>query len=1673
MAEKGSVYQKGGGGTNFEQLVQSAFLTTLIIQGNAPCIPSNKIIEVSFQCTNRGYETDDLLVIAESSIGRHRLIAQIKNNLTFTSSNAKFIEVIKAFWIDFNNEQKFDKTKDRLLIIISGLNKHERNHLKSILNWAKTHATESDFYSEVKRISGKQKILEVFSECLKLANNGVEVNKEDIWCFLRCLDVLEYDFQNEGSTHRTYFLNLIKLSKRQSSELNEQEIWRNIVAFSAELNSNGGSVTSESIQQKPIYKYFDPQTLSPYFKSIEKLEKDSQSILLPIKNTIGGLHLKRPELLQKLTEAIDNNQITIVTGKPGIGKSAIVKDLLKSKINSSSFFVFHADQFNVSQLANVFSNQGINESLNDILSCISLLPDKVIVIDSLEKLLEGDSENAFKQLLFFVKQFPKIKIIGISRRYAIDLLFQKFEMVVSRLGIVETLSLNQKELRLLEDEFPQLNGVLQNSKLQKLLERPKYLDFVISAIERDNEDYTEVTISQFREKLWNSLVKNSSHRIKGLPAKREDAFIQIAVTRAKKMKLFIKPVGVDEEAIDYLENDEIIFQENLNRKYSPTHDILEDWALIKYIDSIEENLSSSKELFETLANQPAIRRAFRLWVEDNLVENQEKVFQFIRISLQDKTINKYWADELLVAIFKSEDCVLFFQRFEKELLEKNANLLNRCIRLIRTACKERNIINKESTLLIPIGSGWREAIHFIVNNLEKLNTYRIPICNLIFDWEYKTLFNAQIEDTEKENVKSIVISFISQIENGDSFWDGKYRKNQIDRLISLLFNLASIAKAEITTLINRSFEKQKDNSTNWRIKSFYKKIIEKSLSGLATQNIVKELPELIISTAWKAWKFKVPEEKKDKYFPYNNPIDENTCWGIGFNNHNFYPSGIYKTPLYNLLRFHPILGLEFIVNFLNYCIDFYRNSNYEHKYEMWQVEMLFPNGEKKLLWASSVLWQAYRGLSVTHYAIISLLISLEKHLLELAKIKTETSRSSLHFVFDYLICNTNNIAIISVLASVAQAHPKEVGEKMLPLFSVLEFYDWEITRYSQEFSSSTFRDYDIPFAQEENNNFNQLPHRKKYRNGLQGLVIDCQINLKTWNEDIHKIFDQLWQNIDEKGIIKKKQLNEIDLRKWEATESHGEHKGIIIQPKYEEDVSNFVNQGKSAFEAQNLSAGYFNLLRTAYEDKETIGFEKWKEICDYYQSKDSWYDSPITLSVIGLSRFQNKLNLNHKKWCIDKIIDTISLIIQNKNNIELNIERKYNFMEEEIALSSFHYIFQNVQEDEKRNSILLLMAQLFLVRNSAYPTTKEYTSYLRSHFFSIYPLYSKRLWKSLLLYSKNQKSPNLYDNHNRANKIIKKKEPEFLIENLNYLDVVIDFEEMNLETCLVWFLPNAFLVIPFDTDDKDYLEFIEKFLNLIIEDIQLEQGSSYTGNKEIRQINYKKLHACQLSFAEIVIQTDWSFAQKLIDILFDALSIDVSRIRHGEDLFDFINQVFTYVLLITYDAAYEDHKQKIYPNIEKRFWKVWKYLVEKIKVSKNYALLQVLFCNWRHMDNHMKPFLALANDSTFFRQMISDFQGKGISQYLIKLFSGIGKDYLPNGLHWLVEALKKESFQEPLITTSAKELVKIIYYNYISQIKNDKKLIADFIWMLDQMIDLGSSEAYIFRENVIVYKKEI
>ncbi len=1680
MADKGSVFQKGGGGTNFEQAIQTAFLTTLIIRGNAPLNFANEIIEVAFQTTNRGYETDDLLVVAKSAIGQHRLLVQIKNNITFTTDNALFKEVIKAFWKDYNSTALFDKAKDRLIIIKSGFTKEERNHLKLLLDWANTHATDTDFVTEANRIKGKKVRLDFFRESLKEVNNNIALTDKEIWEFLKCFDVLEYDFTNQNSVDEIYFLNLIKLCKSNETTSNEKEIWASISSFVSKLNKDGGSVTIESITNEELYKHFDTKKLSPYFKSIEKLRRDSEVILLPLKNTIGGLHLDRKNISQSISDSVNNFQFTIVTGKPGVGKSAEIKDVLKNEFPSASIFVFRADQFNEPHIANVFSSQGVNETLQDIFSCISLIPDKIIFIDSLEKLLETDPECAFKQLLALLKQFPDIKIIGSSRKYAVDLITQKFGIDKMELGNAEVLPLDENELNIVAKKFPQLLGVLKNEKIKKLLQSPKYLDFAILALNKSDDDYANISLTEFKDKLWNSLVKDSTNRTKGFPAKREDAFMEIAINRAKEMKLFTRTVNGDKEAIDLLENDEIIFQENENRRYSPTHDILEDWALVKYVSSKYDEFPIPKELFENLGTEPAIRRAFRLWVEDYLIDDDNKVNELIRASINNNSIDKYWADEILIAVFKSENCASFFSAFETELLVNRTpyHFLNRCLHLIRTACKESNINDGGSSLLLPVGSGWKEALIFIDKHITKLEFLSPNICNFLFDWKYLLMFQySQTSEEEKLAAKKIVIYYLNILESAEDYWKQGFVVGRAKELVSVLYQLAEIAKQEITDLMERAFN-EKETRGFWRQDSFYKDVITKSVSGLGNQILVENLPELVVKTAWREWKLNPMEDSKianSLQIP-NRSLRREEYWGIE-DNFTFFPSGIYKTFLYNMLWFHRDIGLKFIVDFINYSVEFYVSVKSSNRNNLIEVEIQLNDGTNKKLWGSWELWASYRGLSVTNYLIESLLMSLEKYLLETAERKTMRSKEILKSTYDYLILNCNNVSVVSVLTSVAIAFPEEVEEALLPLLSVKEFYDWDLTRAirESESNSNAFEDRNISFAQEERLRMNQLPHRQKYLRGLRDFIGEYQLSIRKLNKEIHFVFDKLNKEILKEDIVWKKTLTEIDIRNLRVGEYDAALGGFPIQSEYSTEVVDFINSDAKHFEKQSKSLNTSAIIKNAFEQKEHMDYKTWKDCFKLYSKKGGlnlFFDRPISLAILGLRDFSEDLGKKEKNWCVKTLNNSISAILKDTFEGNLGIMRNYNLMEKQIALSAFHHLFNNCEEEGERYTLISTMIYLLFAPFSVHEVDKILV-YVREVFFKMYPKEGKIIWIGLIKLSRyRNENQYFYDDYDTERlKENRLKEKDFIQSNSSSKDVSLDMNQIDLENCDGHILARAFAITPYDSEEDIFPDFIKHFISLLFRELNYDHHYSPQGRGQTKRITVEATIDAERYLSEILLKANSNLSTQLFDLLISPIySEDIKDGKLKYEISEFLKKIFNKVIYLLDDIIAGSTNEVFNQDLIIKFWNLWEYFFNdaKKRVNPFFTSILLLGIDWKAESSHWR---VLDNKSTFYYELVRAF-GKDNTQVLVDLFSSAGeKTFLPEGISWLVEIYEEDlNTVVSLNTIGGERLIKRLFHNHISKIKNNKKLIEDFVWILDRMVDRGSSDAYFFRENVITYK---
>ncbi|RIV19397.1 ATP-binding protein [Fibrisoma montanum] len=1679
-----SVFSKGGGGTVFEQSVQTAFVTTLLVRGKVPGLPTGEITEVAFQTTRLGFCTDDLLVKVRSHQGEHQLLAQVKHNLTISVKNKTFEEVMTAFWQDFTNASVFNPVFDRLLVIKSEMTQVDKRDTVVLLNWAKSKASADDFYQEVKRIDSKVQVLKVLSDVLQKANNGQVVDQERVWQFLRCLVILEYDFGQESSNSETNFLNLIRLAKNQTVTVSEKEIWTAVYAFVARLNKDGGSVTLNSLQTELFATYFDPVRLHDSYAAIKKLQEDSQAIIGPLKNTIANLHLDRSLLRDKLTEHINDHKFTIIIGEPGAGKSALVKEVLLDSTPDTVALTFKADQFNQSHLSQVFSGLGVSDGLVQLSACLSAIPKKIVAIDSFEKLLEGDSDNAFRQFMHILEGVKDVRVVATSRIYAVDLLIQKYAL--TNVSVLEVPLLTEGEDGEFEQvlvAFPQLHPLAANPKIRQVLRSPKYLDYTVQWVSKTTDNVNELTLTDFKNRLWQHIVENHVVIRNGMPAKRSKAFIEIALRRAQRMVLYAEPDQADAAAIDELVNDNVLTKQANEHKYTPSHDILEDWALAKHIRQLWENHVEPEAFYQHIGNKPALRRAFRLWTEDMLRQQPGIIFQLVRDTRQQATIEPYWADEVLIAIFRSDDSAAFFTEFESELLQDQAQFLQRALHLLRTACKERRPGNN-STFLYPVGSGWEAALSFVQQHLAQLDSLQTLVIGLLIDWSYNLQLSSSkdLSTNEIRTVKNILFTYLARIENNAENWRKEPLKGKVNALIDVAFELTQYAQEEVHTLLQRAMPGPNDRYEH-HPRSFYGHIRKMALSGIYSRPLTRFLPDQVIAMARAVWVRKERPKVNhsllgEDYEADHDWFDQGKLYGLESHLHAN-PPGIYKTPILDLLLFSRQHGLDFVLEMVNYCTGQYVRSARAKDDVPIQVDVVLPDGSVTQQWGNQVLWQAYRATVVSSDLLESILMSLEKYLFDTAALKTDVSRNSLRQMFAYLLRRSNSVAISSVLVSIAMAYPEEVGEAMLPLLGTREFYQWDVRRSLDDRAGAlAVVDFEIEFAQQERINSNQLPHRKHYAGGLSEFVRHMQFNVRTLNKAIHEQFDRLKQEAQGEDVHWRKLLNEIDSRQWELRDYDEALGGFIVEPNYEPDVQVIVDEYKPRQEWVDQAWKDTTWIGNVHGKKNGVvaDYELWKTIFDRYYSTDSFdkmYDRPVMLAIIGLRDLNSKLTEEQRKWCFEVVFVVVESLIQvvEGQRYHIDYELSVSPFEYEPALTSLPILLKVADEHEVQQMVIRLLFQVLI---TYFPNHKmePILASLREQLWEIDTSVANHVWQSLIGFAQLRKfhekdELRLYHDEELQRQVAKAEE-EFIIEvALGQASSDINYEQISLTTWDSHLLTRAVMMLPFNTQEERHLSYKKLFILLFLKGLDKEDNQDEWLNRRPLIYDGDRI-SLQQWFRDYLLHCNHEGGADVLERLFQQL---LSTKFHGSNSYEFVQLTLRMMISELGQIVY-NNPEPLAKQVTANFWRIWErfYIINKRAGKRLFSDLLFLDIIWEEAWTHWIP---LEGKRAFFKRITDDF-GQHDVRPLVKLLSTVGdQTLLPDGLRWVVNIVKKYPTNlSALSHSSAEKLINRLYQRYINVLRNEVSLLNDFVWLLDQMTDLGSSQAYITRENLITYKSQ-
>jgi hypothetical protein len=1194
----------GGAGTFFEQHVDAYWLAQLLVGAISPILHDCAVVEVHLQTEHLGWHTDDFLIVGQNGSGdRRKLAGQVKRTFTVSATDDECKKAVQDFWKDFRNPQQFSLATDRFaLVTLRGTNTL-LEHFSGLLDCSRAAHDGADFeqrlatpgFLSAKAVHYCEDIRTIIGE-----TEGRSICAAEVWPFLRVLHVLSLDLNSATRQTEAMIKTLLAHTTDEQDAIGAAE-----ASWNALLREVG-----EGMPGARSYQHDDlPEVLRQRHallgaaeqRALRALNDHSALILGGIRSTIGSdLHLGRGRLVQQVIEQLESTQVVLISGAAGSGKSVIAKEAIGILATDHFAFSFRAEEFAHPHFDETLQSNQIPANAATLGAILASQDRKILLVESVERLLEKSTRDAFTDLLTLVARDKSWRLVLTCRNYSADLVRACFLGTTSVGHSVVTIPpLDDKELEEVEAAYPMLARPLANAALRRLLRNPYFLDKALQ-IPWSAQRPLPQSEREFRALFWQEIVRADHYAASGMPRRRESAFVQIALRRARALTLYATCGDLDLEVVDGLRHDSLIVSSQQSGVLvAPAHDVLEDWAILQWIEEqYAIHGGSVRELSAAIGIHPAVRRTYRKWVTELVEQDPEAADGLFQAAMRDGELPAHFRDDTLVSLLRSPVSAAFLERHSAELFANDKQLLQRVIHLLRVACVTtpdwlETSAAPASLFNVPDGSAWACVLRLVQTHLR---SFAQEDCSLLLgfieDWARGVSWQAPYPEGA-ESVAAIAHWLLPGFDD--------YRSNdQRKRTLQVIAKIPNADREHFAALLQGSHDEERD-----RAAEDFQEIIFKGLEGMPA---ARDMPEAIVSAAKDYLLCSEADLRRELGYAGDRELE--TLFGIKYGrNHDFFPASVYCGPFLPLLRHHPRQGLAFIIDVFNHSADWYAHPRVRSEYvePPFEMNLTFADGTLRTQWCNARLWNLYRGTSVGPYVLQSLLMALEQWLLEFAEIRPR----ELDAVLLHILQRSDSAALTAVVASVATAFPHASGETLLVLLGSPLCILLDRHRLANEWQAPSGLSNLMPqlnamnkVYDEERKEADARPHR---RQDLEMAIATLQLGPLA--PRVHEILDRHRAEMppvdeqDEEDHIWRLALHRMDLRQYTIAEDVAEapvapegrtspedgRQYVRLDLKEPEpDVKEMVDQSAAQFEAMNARLGLLTWgLKVFVHDEDT------------------------------------------------------------------------------------------------------------------------------------------------------------------------------------------------------------------------------------------------------------------------------------------------------------------------------------------------------------------------------------------------------------------------------------------------------------------------------------------------------
>jgi hypothetical protein len=1248
----------GGGGTVFEQHVDAFFLAMLLLEGVPPVLLDCQTGEIHLQAGHLGWDTDDLLVVGSGSAGVKRHVAiQVKRRFSISASDSECRKTFAALWHDFTND-RFDADRDRLAILTQLGTERLHNTFASALTCARASQSPSDFANRMKAYVAAvaQEQVGIVRSIITEEDGGRAPDESQFWRFLRTVHIVNLDLGTDtGHTEALVKTLLAQTATGPDPVGAAQATWNELLAL-----VGSGMPAAKSYKRTDL-----PQQLLPRHAAglsgapLKTLVEHGRITVDGIRSTIGAaVTIERGASVTSVLERLRVSRVVVLAGSAGSGKSAIAKAVVAALGQDTCRLAFRAEEFAVAHIDKALHDMQVDATGTQLFAALAAQDQTVILIDSVERLLESSVRDAFVDLLRLVRENDNLSLLLTCRDYAVETVRAS---LLTQNGIAHAVQvaseLSNAELEQAAGSEPQLKVPLSQPRLRAILRMPYLLDMA-AGLDWSQTTPPPETERDFRRKCWSEVVRRDVVRADGLPLKRERAFLELALRRARALTPFVNCADLDAQALEALRGDNLVVVRSPGTHGAPAHDVLEDWAVTEWLSGqFEVHQRQPALLAADVAGFPAIRRGYRRWLGEMFEVDASTADAFLLSVLREPTIPPYFQDDTLVALLLSTAAEPFLVRQRQALLANDGALLTQVIHLLRVACKEplqgfADVPALSTHMLVPKGDGWPAVLAIVSEALSELLPKQTGLLlGFLEDWARQVSWDKPAP-RGFEQAGAIAFALLK-------YAGGYGRDDSQKRVFGVIAKIPSANLAAFSDLLSRAKARNRDDRTAWEFADF---LLPGWESAFACRDFPDEVAAFVLAHCCLS-----EQDLSDRHPMHYSPGIEHYFGVRDHTNMEFFPASALRGSFLFLMRSHPRIGAGLILDLLNHAGRWYGERLWpEDRLEAArQISLEIPGEAGVVQWCNPRLWCIYRGTSVAPSVLETALMALEHWLLEMSAVDDfDTEAWLLH-----LLRKSNNVAVTAVVASVSIAHPKTCGRAGVALLTSRDLFDIDRWRMVQDRGGSvldTFppRDFEAKVYQDERKRSRALPHRAK---DLESLALELQLTTQrqvVWDAlDQHRAALPPLAEQSEEDRLWRLVLHRIDLRTFRETRelpgsttkgAETAPPGLFYAPgPVDEDVQTLLDQHAPIQEQQNADMALFHWGMALWQRNEssTADPNAWQDKLQEAKHRvtreppieDFMSGGPGFVAAVCVRDHWDEMTGESQLWCTQVLTDAIAM----------------------------------------------------------------------------------------------------------------------------------------------------------------------------------------------------------------------------------------------------------------------------------------------------------------------------------------------------------------------------------------------------------------------------------------------